>query len=734
MSILNIKSPTTTLVGFKSTAAVLILSLCCNFALSDKPTAALDSAFTPTKEQVKATKEIIYYLENRHYTSQNIGDSLSKRLLRDYIDRLDSGRSLFLNDEIKEFKKLETELDDSIKKGDLSPAFSIYNRYHHHLSERIDSIVNNLPKLVESMDFTIEEDIILDRSEEDWAKNKNELDEVWRKRLKNRVLSMRLDGKKDKEIIELLTKRYKNQLNRLKQSNPEDAYQLFINTLTQIYDPHTSYLSPRNSENFNINMSLALEGIGAVLQQEDEYTKVLRLIHAGPAFKQGDLSPSDRIVAVGQGKDGELQDVIGMRLDEVVELIRGKKGTIVQLEVIPASAKSDAERKHIEIKRDKVKLEEQSAQSKVIEVMHDGKVKKIGVIDIPTFYIDFAALRRGDKNYRSTTRDVANLLNGLIKDGVEGIVIDLRENGGGSLKEANALTGLFIESGPSVQIRHATGQIYKEAKVRPSPYYDGPLLVLINRLSASASEIFAGAIQDYQRGLIVGSESFGKGTVQALTELNQGQLKITQSKFYRISGASTQHRGVIPDIIFPSTYDLDQVGESTLDNALLWDKIASSFYQKYYPLNKFTANIQKKHDQRTMKDPDFIYRNEQLALMKEASKIETISLNEKTRKAKELQDKEKALAIENKRRLGKGLEVYKSYDDFKEKTKAEKEEQAKASTNVNRIDETDPYLNESALILLDALPAFNEKLPKQEITKKKSGIDFRFFNPGAFGN
>ena len=425
-----------------------------------------------------------------------------------------------------------------------------------------------------------------------WAKNQAELDDRWRKQLKNQVLSLKLADKPENEIVPTLQKRYTSQLKSVKQYNSQDVFQIYANALTELYDPHTNYLSPRSTENFNINMSLSLEGIGAVLQMDDEYTKVSSLVAKGPADKQGDLQPADRIVAVGQGVDGPLEDVIGWRLDEVVELIRGPKDTTVRLEVIPAKSKSADERKIITIVRNKVKLEEQSAQKKVIEIPEGNKVIKVGVIDIPAFYIDFDAMRRGDKDYKSTTRDVKNLLQELEAEGVDGIIVDLRNNGGGSLQEANELTGLFIEYGPTVQIRHSSRRVWRDGKRLKGPYYEGPLVVLVNRLSASASEIFAGAMQDYQRGIIVGDRSFGKGTVQTLIPLTEGQLKITESKFYRISGESTQHRGVVPDVEFPSIYDTEEIGESALDHALNWDQISPIRHSNYGELSTVLPAIQ----------------------------------------------------------------------------------------------------------------------------------------------
>ncbi|MGK0499996.1 MAG: carboxyl-terminal processing protease [Oceanicoccus sp.] len=669
-----------------------------------------------TEEQSKTALDIISKLKQRHYINQGMNDRLSSRLFDNYLTRLDGNKSLFLQADIDEFEKYRYTIDNSLVKGDLSPGLVIFNRYQQRFIDRLSNTIEQLPTMVESMDFKRIESLQLDREDNPWPKDMAEADDLWRKIIKSRVTSLRIAKKEEDKIVPSIQKRYQNQLNRVKQSNAEDAFQMYMNALTGLYDPHTNYLSPTTSENFNINMSLSLEGIGAVLQTKDEFTKVVRLIHAGPADKQGDLQPSDRIVAVAQ-KDGVFTDVIGMRLDEVVQLIRGAKDTIVQLEVIPVSAKTDDEHTVIKIQRDKVKLEEQSAKKQVLDIYHDDKLSRIGIIDIPAFYIDFEAMRRGDPEYKSTTRDVKKLLDELIEEDVDGIIIDLRENGGGSLQEANQLTGLFIEQGATVQIRHSNKQIYRDGKRSSSPYYQGPLAVLINRLSASASEIFAGAIQDYQRGIIVGTQSFGKGTVQSLTPLKQGQLKITESKFYRISGESTQHRGVLPDIEFPAMYDKEKVGESSLDNALAWDRINPVQHRNYFDIASILPELQSKHKLRLSTDPDFIFLNDQLELMEQVRAINSIPLNEEQRIEQRSGEKQKSLAIENKRRVAKGLEPLDDLDDSDsedgETTKSDAETNISAvdddsskESDEDKEDEIDPLLTETGHILLDALPIY----------------------------
>ena len=678
-----------------------------------------------TLSQSNTAKEIIKKLEKRHYINQTLTDNLSSRLLDEYLERLDGSKAFFLQSDLNEFEKYRLTLDDSLKKGNLAPGYEIFNRYQKRLIDRLENTIDSLEKVISSLDFKRSENLTLDRSELDWPKNKTQADDLWRKRIKNQVISFRLAKKEEKEILTLMRKRFTNQLNRIKQSNSEDAFQIYMNALTSLYDPHTNYLSPNNSENFNINMSLSLEGIGAVLQTEDEYTKVVRLVPAGPADKQGELEPSDRIVGVAEG-EGDIVDVIGLRLDEVVKLIRGKKDSVVRLEVIPVAAKTDAETKIINITRNTVKLEEQSAQKKVLEILIDGELTKIGVIDIPAFYIDFDAQRNGDPNYTSTTRDVSKLLSELISEGVEGIIIDLRENGGGSLQEANQLTGLFIKSGPTVQIRHSSTQVYRDGKRVVSRYYQGPLAVLVNRLSASASEIFAGAIQDYHRGIVVGSQSFGKGTVQSLTALKQGQLKITESKFYRISGESTQHRGVIPDIIFPGLYDKEKVGESSLDNALAWDTINAVPHQYYFDIPSILPSLKKKHQTRIKNDPDFIFLAEQYALIEESRAIKTLPLNEIERKAFLDKEKQRRLAIENKRRTKKGLELLTSFDDEEDQVSGDKlaAHPSKDDDEDEKEEEAiDPLLNEAGQILVDAMAIYYPNRVAARESLKTQGKD-----------
>ena len=610
-----------------------------------------------TEQQRDTAVEMVAKLQERHYAKLPYGDELSSQHLDNYVNSLDSGKMFFTAVDLADFEQYRSVMDDQLQEGKLDAGFTIFNRYHQRVQDRLNNVSDTLPETVAAMDFTIDESYPLDMEDRQWAKDQAELDDRWRKQLKNQVLSLKIADKDEDEIVPTLQKRYDRQLQSVTKYNSQDVFQIYANALTELYDPHTNYLSPRSTENFNINMSLSLEGIGAVLQMEDEYTKVSSLVAKGPADKEGELRPSDRIVAVGQGVDGLLEDIIGWRLDEVVQLIRGPKDTTVRLEVIPAKSKSTDERKVITIVRNKVKLEEQSAQKKMLEIPAGDEVIKIGVIDIPAFYIDFDAMRRGEKDYKSTTRDVKKLLQELEIGGVDGIIIDLRNNGGGSLQEANELTGLFIEYGPTVQIRHSSRRVWRDGKRLKSPYYEGPLVVLVNRLSASASEIFAGAMQDYERAIIVGDSSFGKGTVQTLVPLTEGQLKITESKFYRISGESTQHRGVIPDVEFPSIYDTTEIGESALDHALRWDQISPVRHINYDDFSSVLPDIQTQFLERSAHNPDFIFLEDQIEMAQAAREMTALPLNEKSRIALRDTQKEKALGIENKRRKAKGEEL-----------------------------------------------------------------------------
>jgi carboxyl-terminal processing protease len=569
--------------------------------------------------------------------------------------------------------------------------------------ERLEYLLKELDAGILKMDFATAEQLELDREHAPWPASQKALDDLWRKRLKAAVLGMKLNGKELEEIEELLTKRYKNRLKNVSQTNSEDAFQLYVNAFAATYDPHTQYFSPRTSENFNINMSLSLEGIGAVLRTEDEYTEVVRVVPAGPADKSGLLKPSDRIIGVGQGEKGKVIDVVGWRLDDVVELIRGPKDSVVQLEIVPASSDS-GESKFIKIVRNMVQLEEQSAQKKLITLKHNGVERKIGIIEVPTFYVDFKAIQEGDENYKSTTRDVGALIEELKAENIEGLVIDLRNNGGGSLQEADSLTGLFIKSGPTVQVKTARRRANVYADTDDEVAWDGPLAVMVNRLSASASEIFAGAIQDYERGIIIGSQTFGKGTVQTLIPLNRGQLKITQAKFYRVSGQSTQHQGILPDIEFPELYDTDRIGESSLDDALPWDVIKPAVYPRSNAIAPVLELLKTKHSGRATDDPDFQYYRALALKSRENAEQAYLSLNEAERRRQKEEEDAWRLDLENALRKAKGEPVYASLDELDAELDAEAAAQDDAEDDAEDdadAEESDAFILESAHILLD---------------------------------
>ncbi len=625
---------------------------------------AHEPALAPLEIHLTTTRNIVAALQAQHFAPTALDDALSSTLLDAYLEDLDSGKNYFLASDIEEFEPYRFTLDDSLRQGNLEVAFYIFNQYRERVLSRFKKVVEILETNIDEFDFSKDESLLLDPDNLRWAQTPEELDDLWRRHIKAAMLNLKLAEETPEKIQELLVKRFTNRLHRSGQTNSEDVYQVYMNSFTRVYDPHTQYFSPRNSENFDINMSLSLEGIGAVLQLEDEYTKVVSLVPAGPADKAGQLQPDDRIVAVGQGDTGELADVIGWRLDEVVQLIRGKKGTQVRLAIIPEEANYTTGTKVIHIIRNRVELKEQAAKSDIIEIEQHGQTFQLGVIDIPTFYVDFKGMQRGDHDFKSTTRDVKQLLADLVAQEVDGIVIDLRNNGGGSLQEARTLTGLFIDRGPAVQVRGKRNRVNILVDQDGEVTFEGPLVVLVNRLSASASEIFAGAMQDYQRGLVIGSQTFGKGTVQTLLPLKQGQLKLTQAKFYRISGESTQHRGIIPDISYPSTYDPDHIGESTLDRPLPWDQIRPASYQVKKNLRPLLPELQSLHQARVSTDPEFNYSAAAFAYRKAERDDQTVNLNEAARLTEKQERDAFWVALENTKRLAQGLRAITSLDDL----------------------------------------------------------------------
>ncbi|MCU1734055.1 MULTISPECIES: carboxy terminal-processing peptidase [unclassified Pseudomonas] len=649
----------------------------------------------PDRDQVVASLNVVELLKRHHYSKPPLNDARSVIIYDSYIKLLDPARIYFTAGDIAEFDKWKAQFDDFLKSGNLEPGFDIYKRYLDRVKSRLDFTLAELNKGIDKIDFTVSETLLVDRKDAPWMKTDAELDDLWRKRLKDEVLRLKIAGKEPKAIQELLTKRYKNQLSRLDQTRSEDIFQAYINTFAQSYDPHTNYLSPDNAENFDINMSLSLEGIGAVLQSDNDQVKIVRLVPAGPAAKTKQVAPADKIIGVAQG-DKEMVDVIGWRLDEVVKLIRGPKGSVVRLEVIPANnAPNDQTSKIVSITREAVKLEEQAAKKSVLNLKQDGRDYKLGIIEIPAFYLDFKAFRAGDPEYKSTTRDVKKLLTELQKEKVDGVVIDLRNNGGGSLQEATELTSLFIDKGPTVLVRNSDGRVDVLEDENSGAFYKGPLALLVNRLSASASEIFAGAMQDYHRALIIGGQTFGKGTVQTIQPLNHGELKLTLAKFYRVSGQSTQHQGVLPDIDYPSIIDTKEIGESALPEAMPWDTIRPAIKPASDPFKPFLAQLKNRHDDRSAKDPEFVYIRDRLALTQKLMSEKTVSLNEVERRAQHADIENKQLVLENTRRKAKGEEPLKEL-------KKEDEDAIPAEPDDTK-PEDDAYLSETGRILLDYL-------------------------------
>jgi len=622
-------------------------------------------------------------LSRYHYKKIALDDSLSSEIFNRYIESLDYNKVYFLQSDIDRLEKLyRYELVQDLKKGIVMPAFFMFNIFRDRFTERNKYIQKRLDK---PFNFTIDEYYDYDREKAPWSKSTAQLDSIWRKRLKNDALNLILAGKTEEEARQTLKKRYKTLYKRMGKYQSEDVFQLFMNAFAGSYDPHTSYFSPKAKDDFNIRMRQSLEGIGARLMSENDYTKVVEIVPGGPADKQGILQPNDRITAVGQGDEGEMVDVVGWRIDDVVQLIRGKKGTVVRLKVIPAGKKVSDPQKIIRIVREKVKLEDSIAESDTLEIKRNGEVIKIGVIHIPSFYLDWDGMRSHDPDYHSTSRDVKKLISELTSAGVKGILIDLRKDGGGFLTEAVNLTGLFVRTGPVVQVRQSDGSVKVEEIEDEGVHYDGPLVVLIDRFSASASEIFAAAIQDYGRGLIVGTQSYGKGTVQNAMDLTRffprtkhkfGQLKLTVAKFYRINGGSTQHKGVFPDISFPSRWTAEEVGESSNKNALLWDHIQPLTYQKVNDIQpKIITKLQKEHQQRIKKDKAYKEYVDDVDEFKKEREITTVSLLESKRK----KEREKKEAKENK--------------DSGEKDKKDKKNKKKK----------DILLDESANILTDLI-------------------------------
>ncbi len=605
-----------------------------NTAAADTRLTPLDS-LSPTSEHKKATEGIAFLMQKYHYSKVSLDNDLSDQIFDRFLESLDPQKTFFLADDIAEFDRYRLKFDDALRRRQLEPAFEIFKRFRIRVEERSQFA---LELLTREFDFTLDESYAFDREDAAWLPSQKAADELWRKRVKNDVLNLRLADRSNEELINTLEERYRRMARRIGQLSANDVFQIFINAYTLSVEPHTSYFSPRSSENFNINMSLSLEGIGAALRTENEYTVVDRVIAGGPAALSNQLNAEDRIIGVGDGEKEEIVDIVSWPLEDVVDLIRGPKGSTIRLKTLPTNAPAGSLPTVITLVRDKIKLEEQAAKSSVVDVSQEGITRRFGVIDLPTFYLDSAAMAQGQPDFRSTTRDIQRLLKQLLAtdDGVDGIIIDLRGNGGGSLYEATRLTGLFIESGPVVQIRKANGDIEAEVDNDPMIAYDGPLAVLVDRNSASASEIFAAAIQDYQRGVVVGEPTFGKGTVQTVAPLDNegklGQLKITMAQFFRVDGGGTQHRGVTPDILFPTALDSDAQGERGLDNALPWAEMAAADYDLWSKDEPDYQRLQSLHESRYRNNDSFSLLIEELEAQRVARAEQEITLIEEDRR------------------------------------------------------------------------------------------------------
>lgn len=676
-----------------------------------KTESAAQVVLAPSADQSGAARLVHGLLSDSryHYSPRKLDDSLSAEIFDRYIDALDSQKLFFLAADVDQFRTAyRTRLDDAIRGGRVDPAFEIYNVYVERVNERVEHARALLER---EFDYSTDESWLYDRKDAEFFATREELDDAWRKSVKNDALRLHLAGRSTEEIRTTLDRRYANLASRVAQTKSEDVFQSFMNAYATAIEPHTGYMTPRTSENFNISMRLSLEGIGAVLQNQQDFVVIRSMVPGGPAALSGSIKVGDRVTAVGQGTSGEMVDVVGWRLDDVVDMIRGPADSQVRLDILPAAASVDGEPERVVITRQKVRLEEQAAKRQILEVEGPDGTRRIGVIELPTFYQDFEARRRADADYSSATRDVERLLGELREEGVDGVVMDLRNNGGGSLNEAIELTGLFIESGPVVQVRDAGGRVDVHADRTGGVAWDGPLAVLINRASASASEIYAAAIQDYGRGLIIGEQSFGKGTVQNLIDLDRwpqnetprfGQVKLTVAQFYRPAGGSTQHKGVVPDISFPVTLDATEFGESSYDNALPWTEIDPAAFIRVGDFTPLKPKLAARHELRAAQDQEFQWLVEDIAEFREQRERNTISLNVDERRAERDRMEERRQARDEARReLGLAVSERRSGDDGLQADE-------RAVTEDDDEDRPDPLLKESANILVDAIALLDE--------------------------
>jgi len=664
--------------GWISAAALAVMALALAGSVQVPASTGMlpSGSIIPTDTQRSTARKIGRILEDQHYSRAAIDDKLSDVVYQRYLEFLDGQRSYFLASDVSDFNIYRYRFGDMIRTGNIDPAYLIFARFQQRNRERMQHAVTLLQT---EPDWTLNETFEFDRTKASWPADSQAMEELWRKRVKNDALSLMLTGKSWPEASDILRKRYERVLRRVDQVTSEDVFENLMNAYARAFDPHSSYFSPRSSEEYRIQMSLNYDGIGASLQLVDDYVTIMNVLEGGPAAVAGTLKVNDRITGVGQGREGAITDVIGWRLDDVVQLIRGKAGTAVRLQVLPAGAAPGTPEKVLEFVRNKVTLEAQAAHKEVKTVARNGHTLRIGVITVPGFYQDISAQNAGDQNYRSTTRDVLKLLNELKTEGIDGLVLDLRNDGGGYLPEATALTGLFIEHGPVVQLRDTSGRLEVLDDPESGPAYDGPLAVLVDRLSASASEIFAGAIQDYHRGVILGQTTFGKGTVQNLVQLDRwsdkpvnGQLTVTIGKFYRVTGESTQHRGVEPDVPLASVLDTHEVGESTLESALPWDRIAGVPYKASVGTAAAppVAALASEEDLRAHSDPDYRWLVSDIAAIGAVRDQHNVSLNLQVRRQERARLEKDRLDRENSRRAAKSLPPLKSIEEL-EKSKDE---------------------------------------------------------------
>lgn len=676
-------------------------------ALATSSVAAVNVApqLKPLEAQASAAHLSAEVLSRYHYKPVKLDDVSSAKIFDNYLKSLDGEKVFFVQTDIDQFTTARNKLDDAILKEDLSVPFAIYNLYQQRITERTAYAKSLLKK---GFDFKAKEGYQITREKAPWAKNTDELNEVWRKRVKNDWLRLKLAGKDEKSIVETLGKRYDNYLNGINKVKSDDVFQSFMNAYSMVIDPHTNYFGMRASEDFNISMKLSLVGIGAVLSDKDEYTMIRELVTGGPAALSGKLKVGDRIVGVGQGENAPVVDVMGWRLDDTVDKIRGAENSVVVLDILPAEAGPDGKHKTVTLIRKKISLEQQAAKKSIIEVKDGNATQRIGVIALPVFYQDFAARQNGDKDFRSATRDVSRLLEELKKEKVDGVLVDLRNNGGGSLDEAIELTGLFIDKGPVVQERDAQGVIKVDSDTNSGVAWNGPLAIVINRGSASASEIFAAAIQDYGRGIILGEQSYGKGTVQSVVDLDKlvkseppkfGQVKMTIAQFFRINGGTTQLKGVTPDIDLPSATDSENFGESSFDNALPWTQIKPADYSPVGNIKPLLGPLNASHQARTNKDKEFKYLKEDIAEFNAQRKKNLISLNEAERRKEREQQEARAAAREKTDDANGAAKKASMQDDGLQAN--ERNLDSDLALEKERKNSKDILLNEAANILSD---------------------------------